>query len=67
MSEGFDFEKLQVYNKSLEYIDMVYKICELFPSLERYALADQFRRAATSIALNIAEGTGGSKLEFRRF
>jgi len=63
----FDFENLKVYQRALEYIDFVYEISRLFPKNETFALADQWKRAATSICLNIAEGSGGSKLEFGRF
>jgi four helix bundle protein len=63
----FDFEKLEVYKKSLNFVNLVYEISEKFPIKERYGLTDQFRRAAVSIALNIAEGSGGSKLEFIQF
>ena len=67
MSDRFDFEGLMVYQKALDFTIIAYNVCESFPALEKFALADQFRRAAASIALNIAEGTGGSKVEFRRF
>jgi four helix bundle protein len=67
VAETFDFEKLRVYQKALDFIDRVYEITHGFPPEERFGLTDQFRRAATSIALNIAEGSGGSKTEFRRF
>ena len=67
VAETFDFEKLRVYQQALEFIDRVYEITRGFPPEERFGLTDQFRRAATSIALNIAEGSGGSKTEFRRF
>ncbi|MDD4179883.1 MAG: four helix bundle protein [Candidatus Margulisbacteria bacterium] len=67
MEEIFDFENLLVYKKALAFIDEVYAVCGRFPPIERFALADQFRRAATSIALNIAEGTGGSRIEFKKF
>ena len=63
----FDFEKLLVYQKALIFISLVYSISEKFPSMERFALTDQFRRASTSIALNISEGTGGSIVEFKKF
>lgn len=65
--EQFDFESLKVYQKSLEYADFVYRIAKTFPSEERYSLADQFKRAATSVCLNIAEGSGGTKAEFTQF
>src|SRR4030043_696931 len=65
--ELFEFEKLRVYQKALEFINKVYLITKLFPKEERFGLIDQFRRAAVSIALNIAEGSGGTKTEFRHF
>jgi four helix bundle protein len=65
--EQFDFEKLKVYQRALEYVDFVYKMTKPFPREEMFSLTDQFRRAATSICLNIAEGSGGSKIEFRQY
>jgi len=35
---------------------LVYRVTEQFPAAERYGLCSQLRRAATSIAANIAEG-----------
>ena len=65
--EFFEFEKLRIYQKALEFIEKVYLIAKLFPKEERFGLIDQFRRAAVSIALNIAEGSGGTKTEFKHF
>lgn len=65
--ERFDFEKLNVYQKALEYIDFVYKLTEKFPKEEQFGLTSNFRRAAQSIALNIGEGSGGTKAEFKNF
>ena len=65
--EIFNFENLNVYKKALEFINLVYCVTNGFPSEERFALTDQFRRAAYSIALNIAEGYGTSNLEFKRY
>ena len=56
----FDFESLDLYKKSLDYIDFVYKITQDFPREEKYGLAIQFTNAANSIALNIGEGYGES-------
>ena len=63
----FSFEDLKVYQKALLYIDWVYKTTEVFPKKEIYALSNQFVRASQSIALNIAEGSGGTTQEFINF
>ena len=51
---AYKFENLEVWRRSLEYTDRLYEIAETLPKHERYNLTDQIRRAATSIALNIA-------------
>ncbi len=65
--EKFDFENLIVYQKALDYCDFVYAITKRFPRIEIFSLTDQFRRASSSICFNIAEGSGGSKSEFKHF
>ena len=63
----FSFENLQVYQKSLEFVDLVYEVTKEFPKSELYNLTSQFKRAAVSIALNIAEGAGDTNAQFSRF
>lgn len=63
----FKFEDLKVYNKAIEFVDLVYKICDEFPKSERYILSSQFTRAAISISLNIAEGSSDTNKQFNRF
>ena len=58
----FDFESLELYKKSLDYIDFVYELTAQFPKDDRFELTSQFIRAANSITLNIAEGYGESIL-----
>lgn len=65
--DSFNFENLSVYKKALDFIDDAYNVTMRFPKEERFILIDQFRRAAISISLNIAEGYGNSKLVFRRY
>jgi four helix bundle protein len=66
--EEYKFQKLQVYQLSLAYVDAVYELSRLLPDKEKYNLASQIERAATSIVLNIAEGsTGQSDAEQNRF
>ena len=46
----------------------VYRLTESLPKREAYGLTDQMRRAAVSVASNIAEGYGRlSDLQFRQF
>ena len=63
----FNFEELKVYQKALEFIDLVYSITKKFPKEEEYRITSQFIRAAHSIALNIADGSGGTKAEFKNY
>jgi four helix bundle protein len=63
----FQFEELKVYQKTLVFIDHVYRAIEKFPPSELYSLSSQFKRAANSIALNIGEGSGGTLKEFIQF
>lgn len=64
----FKFERLRVWQMALEYIDLTYQIADALPESEKYNLQSQLKRAATSVALNIAEGsTGQSNAEQNRF
>ena len=65
---NFKFEKLEVWQLALDYIDLTYAIAEQLPRSEEYNLRSQITRAATSVALNIAEGsTSQTDLEQSRF
>lgn len=60
-------EKLDVYRISIEFLALSSKIIECLPP-GNSVLSDQLRRAALSIPLNIAEGTGKpSTGEMKRF
>jgi four helix bundle protein len=62
------FEKLEVWQLSLDYIDHIYEIGNELPRSEEYNLRSQMARAATSVALNIAEGsTSQTDAEQARF
>lgn len=50
------FEDLIMWQKAHQFVLMVYSVTKSFPKEETYGLTSQFRRAATSIAANIAEG-----------
>ena len=65
---GNSFRDLTVWQRAIELTTCVYEISAAFPKSEIYGLTSQMRRAAISVASNIAEGSGrGSKKEFRQF
>jgi four helix bundle protein len=55
----YKFEQLEVWKLALDYVDAIYLLTEGLPRSEEYNLKSQIIRAATSIALNIAEGSQG--------
>lgn len=62
------FRNLTIWQRSMSFTTAIYALTKVFPRSEQYGLIDQLRRAAISIALNIAEGAGsGSGPEFVRF
>ena len=64
----YKFQKLKVYQLSLDYIEEVYQLVKVLPSSERFNLSSQLRRSAVSISLNISEGsTGQTDAEQCRF
>ncbi len=62
------FEDLVVWQKAHQFALAVYRLTRAFPRSEVYGLSSQFRRAAVSIAANIAEGFrkrgGADKVRF---
>jgi four helix bundle protein len=62
------FEKLEIWTLALGSLDLCYEVADRLPKHERWNLGAQLRRAATSVALNIAEGsTGQTDAEQMRF
>jgi four helix bundle protein len=65
---SYKFEKLEVWQLAMEYVDQIYAIADQLPASEVYNLRSQITRAATSVALNVAEGsTSQSDAEQARF
>ena len=65
---SFRFRKFAVYKEIVEFVKSIYRTTNQFPKGEFFGLTNQIRRASTSIALNLAEGSDrGSDKEFKRF
>ncbi len=57
---GTSFKELVVWQRAVELCLAIYKLSSSFPESERFGLTNQVRRAAVSVASNIAEGYGRS-------
>ena len=64
----YSFEKLEVWTDAKLLVKQIYKLTESFPTSEQFGITNQIRRAAVSVASNIAEGTSRkTKKEQARF
>lgn len=59
----FSFEKLIVWQQSIEFVKKVYAYLDNFPKNELYGLISQIKRATVSIPANIAEGSTRNSLK----
>jgi four helix bundle protein len=65
---GLKFENLKVWQRAIDFTTEVHNLTRKFPKEELYILTSQIKRAADSIALNVAEGsTSQSNAEFGQF
>jgi four helix bundle protein len=63
-----DYRKLRAWQLARDLVVHSHPLINRLPAAERYALADQWRRAAYGVVLNIAEGaTRYGRREFRRY
>jgi four helix bundle protein len=63
-----NYKELKVWEKAHHFTLKVYEVSKSFPKDELYSLTNQLRRAASSIAANIAEGCGkNSQSELAHF
>ncbi len=69
MEELFDYERLQVWQRAIDFAEKVIGISEkLETERKHYRLVEQVEAASTSVAMNIAEGKGRfSKKEYVQF
>ena len=63
-----DFRKPETWRRPRKLTVTIYRLTTKFPTAERYGLTAQMRRAAVSVAANLAEGCGRmGDVELRRF
>lgn len=62
------YRDLKVWQRSIDLAECIYRLTAGFPASEVYGLSSQMRRAAVSVASNVAEGWGRrSRKEYSRF
>ncbi|MEP7162461.1 MAG: four helix bundle protein [Candidatus Moraniibacteriota bacterium] len=62
------FKELIVWQRSMELVKEIYRTTSELPQSEMYGIVSQMRRAAISIASNIAEGRHrGTRKDFLQF
>ncbi len=65
---GRSYRDLRVWREAVALFVVIYDLTRGFPKDELYGLTSQLRRAAVSVASNLAEGYGrASRPDFRRF
>ena len=57
-SRDYAYRRLVVWQKAMQLVSLVYAEVARFPADEKFALADQLKRAIVSVPSNIAEGNG---------
>ncbi len=63
-----NYEKLTVWQKSMDLVELVYIMTKSFPKEEIYGITSQMKRCAISVPSNIAEGSRRrSQKDFRNF
>jgi four helix bundle protein len=59
------FRDLIAYQRALDLCEACYQLAETFPGVHQRVLADQIRRASSSVPMNISEGFGlGTRPQF---
>lgn len=65
---GRGYQDLIVWQRAVDFVEVVYRETVGFPSDERFGITSQMRRAAVSIPSNIAEGQARrTSADFGRF
>jgi four helix bundle protein len=64
---GFKFERLDSWQKGIDFADAMFGIADGLPQRYQFSLGEQLRRASLSVPTNIAEGCGRDKPGEARF
>ncbi len=63
-----NYRELKIWQRSMDFVEKIYKISSGFPKEEKYGLIAQIRGCAVSIPSNISEGAGrATNKQFKYF
>ena len=63
-----NYRELRIGQRSMDFVEKIYKVSSGFPTEEKFGLIAQVRRCAVSIPSNISEGAGrGTNKQFKHF
>ena len=57
-----NYRELKIWQRSINWVEEVYKVVKLFPKVEEYGLSNQLKRCAVSVPSNISEGQVGQQM-----
>jgi four helix bundle protein len=54
----FKFERFEAWRRAIDFADAMFELADGLPQKYQFSLGEQLRRAALSVANNLAEGSG---------
>lgn len=67
MVKQHNYKELAIWKEGMNLVKQVYSYSSGLPDFERYGLTSQLNRCVVSLPTNIAEGSGRTEIDFRRF
>ncbi len=63
----FRFERFDAWRRAIEFADKMFEVADRPPQRYQFSLGEQLRRAALSVANNLAEGSGRDNPKEERY
>ncbi|HID63382.1 MAG TPA: four helix bundle protein [Anaerolineae bacterium] len=64
---GFKFETFDVWQRAIEFANVMFDVADALPKKYQFSLGEQLRRAALSMPTNLAEGSGRDNPKEKRY
>ncbi len=63
----FRFQRFEAWKRAIEFVDKMFAVADRLPQRYQFSLGEQLRRAALSVANNLAEGSGRDNPKEERY